>query len=167
MKVERWKGLLTPVLQIRSTCRQWRYDNYDNINCYSACLPLRAFESNMDSDHFQTLGHSHVDGRKKPGSLRPTKCSGCGWVTLEHTRPVGPIEINQVTEWDETPTLASGVRQSCVWGSALAQQMLALAEVCHLRWREGKVGKRWWFTMTILKQWKNPNTLNQTEFKLL
>lgn len=45
-------------------------------------------------------------------------------MTLEHTRPVGPIEINQVTEWDETPTLASGVRQSCVWGSALAQQML-------------------------------------------
>lgn len=54
MKVGRWKGLLTPVLQIRSTCRRRRYDNYDNINCYSACLPLRVFESSMRSDHFQT-----------------------------------------------------------------------------------------------------------------
>lgn len=64
MKAERWKGLLTPVLQIRSTCRQRRYDNYDNINCYSACLPLKVCETNTGPDQFQAFGHSRVEGRK-------------------------------------------------------------------------------------------------------
>lgn len=79
---------------------------------------------------------------------------------LEHTRVVKTIKMNQVTAWDDTTAITGGVRQSCVWGRPLIQQMLDLAEVCYLRKKKKIIDLHW----QSGKQWKNPKTLNQTEF---
>lgn len=74
---------------------------------------------------------------------------------LEHARVVKTIKMNQVTAWDDTTAITGGVRQNCVWGRPLTQQMLDLAEVCYLRGKKrsliynddpennGKILKHW------------------------
>lgn len=68
--------------------------------------------------------------------------------------------MNQVTAWDDAAAVTGGVRQSCVWGRPLTQQMLDFAEVCYLRGKKKIVDLQ----RRSGKQWKNPKTLNQTEF---